>query len=45
MVRPLRIEFEGAVHHITSRGTAAAAIFFGDENRLRLLDVLREAVE
>ena len=45
MARPLRIEFEGAVYHITSRGNAAAAIFFGDEDRLRLLDVLREAAE
>ena len=37
----LRIEFEVAVYHITSRGTAGAAIFFGDEDRLRLLDLPR----
>jgi len=27
MTRPLRIEFKGAVYHITSRGNARQAIF------------------
>lgn len=45
MARPLRVEFEGAVYHITSRGNAGQAIFLDDSDRLHLLDVLREVVE
>lgn len=45
MARPLRIEFEGAVYHITSRGNAGHAIFLDDSDRLHLLDVLLEVVE
>jgi putative transposase len=33
MVRPLRLEYEGAVYHVTSRGNKRAAIFRGDRNR------------
>jgi REP element-mobilizing transposase RayT len=45
MARPLRIEFPGAVYHITSRGNARQAIFIDDEDRGRFLDVLRMVVE
>ncbi len=45
MARPLRVEFEGAVYHITSRGNAGQTIFLDDSDRLHLLDVLREVVE
>jgi REP element-mobilizing transposase RayT len=45
MARPLRIEFTGAVYHVTSRGNAKQAIFFDDEDRGRFLDVLRVVVE
>lgn len=45
MARPLRIEFEGAVYHITSRGNAGQAIFLDDGDRLQLLDVILEVVE
>ena len=45
MARPLRIEFEGAVYHITSRGNARQAIFLDDSDRLHILDVLLEVVE
>lgn len=45
MARPLRIEFEGAVYHITSRGNAGQAIFLDDTDRLHLLDVFLEVVE
>jgi len=31
MSRPLRIEFSGAVYHITSRGTGKRNIFFNDK--------------
>ena len=40
MARPLRLEFPGAVYHITSRGNARAAIFLDDEDRNLFLRVL-----
>lgn len=45
MARPLRIEFEGAVYHITSRGNAGQQIFLDDRDRQRFLDLLDSAVE
>src|SRR4030043_94193 len=45
MARPLRIEFPGAVYHVTSRGNARQAIFIDDEDRGRFLDVLSIVVE
>ena len=30
MARPLRIEFKGALYHVTSRGNARQKIFFDD---------------
>jgi hypothetical protein len=33
MARPLRIEYPGAVYHITSRGNGRDAIFMKDEDR------------
>jgi putative transposase len=44
MARPLRIEFEGALHHITSRGNAGAKIFFIESDRQAFLDILGEVV-
>jgi putative transposase len=40
MARPLRIEYSGAVYHVTSRGNARQAIFRDDRDRQRLLAVL-----
>ena len=45
MARPLRIEFPGAVYHVTSRGNARQAIFIYDEDRGRFLDGLSLVVE
>jgi len=45
MARPLRIEFPGAVYHVTSRGNARQAIFMDDEDRGRFLDVLSIVVD
>ena len=45
MARPLRIEYEGALYHVTSRGNAGARIFFDDRDRARFLAVLEQAVE
>lgn len=45
MARPLRVEFPGALYHITSRGNAGQSIFLDDEDRLTFLDILAEVVE
>jgi len=45
MARPLRIQYEDAVYHITSRGNARQDILLDDEDRLKFLEVLAEAVE
>jgi hypothetical protein len=45
MARPLRIEFTGAIYHVTSRGNAKQAIFIDDEDRGRFLEVLTVVVE
>ncbi len=45
MARPLRIEYEGAVYHVTSRGNASAEIFLDDDDRMRFLEVLASVVE
>jgi len=42
--RPLRIEFAGALYHITSRGNDRAAIFLVDSDRRQFLDTLGEVV-
>ena len=45
MARPLRIEFAGALYHITSRGDRCEAIYEDDEDRERFLSVLAEVVQ
>ena len=45
MARPLRIEFSGALYHVTSRGDRREAIFEDDEDRLLFLRTLAEVVE
>ena len=40
MARPLRIEFAGAVYHVTARGNARQEIFLDDEDRRRFLGIL-----
>ena len=42
MARPLRIEFPGAVYHVTSRGNERKAIFRDDRDRILFLDTLKE---
>lgn len=44
MARPLRLEFPGALYHVTSRGNARAAIFVDGEDRGTFLGVLGEVV-
>jgi REP element-mobilizing transposase RayT len=45
MARPLRIQFPGALYHVTSRGNARAPIFEEDSDRRLLLHILGEVVE
>src|SRR5262245_61850059 len=40
MARPLRIEYPGALYHITTRGNARRGIFKDDRDRLLFLDIL-----
>lgn len=42
MTRSIRLEFPGALYHVTARGNAGGAIFFSERDRwmwLRLLDI------
>lgn len=45
MSRPLRIEFPGAVYHVTSRGNARQEIFLNDGDRETFLATLAWVVE
>lgn len=45
MVRPLRLEYPGAVYHVMSRGDAREAITRSDKDRRLFLDVLSETHE
>lgn len=44
MARPIRIEFPGAVYHITSRGNAKQSIFNNTEDRIHFLFLLEQVV-
>ncbi|VAW58053.1 FIG00679443: hypothetical protein [hydrothermal vent metagenome] len=44
MARPLRIEYEGALYHVTSRGDRQEAIYEDDEDRRCFLSVLERVV-
>jgi REP element-mobilizing transposase RayT len=44
MARALRIDFPGAVHHVTSRGNERRPIFIDDRDREMFLDYLGRAV-
>jgi putative transposase len=45
MARPLRIEYDGALYHVTSRGNERRAIFRDDTDRELFLNTLAEVVE
>ena len=44
MSRPLRIEFPGALYHVTSRGDRREDIFVDDNDRARLLAVVAQGL-
>ena len=45
MARPLRVEFPGAVYHLTARGDRRESIFIDDADRVALLGVVGDATE
>lgn len=45
MSRPLRIEFDGAVYHVTSRGDRREPIYRDDDDRLTQLEVIARAMD
>jgi len=44
MTRPVRIEFAGALYHVTSRGDRGEAIYEDDADRVRFLEILGEVI-
>ena len=42
MARPIRIEFDGAVYHVTARGNARKPIYKDDGDRVKFLEILGE---
>ncbi len=45
MARPLRIEFEGALYHVTSRGDGQEDIYLDDNDRETYLNVLSDVCQ
>jgi REP element-mobilizing transposase RayT len=45
MARPLRIEYSGAVYHVTSRGNERGRIFHSDYDRKLFLTILEKVTE
>lgn len=45
MARPLRIEFAGALYHVTARGNAQADIYGDDTDRQQFLSLLQNTLE
>lgn len=45
MARPLRIEFPGAVYHLTSRGNARQDIVMDDRDRVQFFSLLAQVVD
>ncbi len=45
MARPLRIEFPGAIYHVTSRGDRREPIFIDDHDRINFIALLALALE
>ena len=45
MARPLRIEYPGAVYHVTSRGNGGTRTFRSDKDRQHFLDLLASVID
>ncbi len=44
MARPLRLQFPGAIYHVTSRGNSRQKVFFTDADRELFLRTLSRVV-
>jgi len=42
MGRPLRIEYPGALYHITSRGNERKKIYIDEEDKIKFLEILQD---
>ena len=45
MARPLRVEFEGAVYHLSARGNARQPVFRDERDCARFLELLTESAQ
>lgn len=45
MARPIRVEFEGAVYHVTARGNERRAIYRDDQDRKLFLETLEQCAD
>ena len=45
MTRQLRIEYEGAFYHVTSRGNQRGQVFWNDQDKDRFIKILRRTKE
>ncbi len=45
MARPLRIQYEGALYHVTCRGNEHKAIYKDDQDRKVFLELLNSGIE
>ena len=45
MARSIRIEYPGAVYHVTTRGNARMAVFVDDADRMRFLEILEDVIK
>ncbi|WP_246545513.1 hypothetical protein [Pelotalea chapellei] len=43
MARPLRIEYEGAIYHVTARGNERKKIFFSQKDYHKFKEYIAEA--
>ena len=44
MALPLRLEYAGALYHLTAPGNARAGIFLDDDDRRRFLELLGKEI-
>ncbi len=45
MARPLRVEYAGAIYHVTSRGNAQSDIYLDDSDREAFLEILAGVID
>jgi putative transposase len=45
MARLIRIEFSGALYHVTARGNRQEDIFLDDQDRVSFLNILKNTVD